>query len=126
MASDKGADKISLRRKRPCHGKLNNGKRKDDERLTQVATTSFLDREGIGSHQTDLPGQVSHNCQQTGDEQPNADVLNVDINIAPAEAWPPRPDIIISPDQRVHNRVEILNLNVQNEHHCGKLSIPVQ
>lgn len=126
IAAYQCSDKISLGCKRPCQAKLNDGEGEDYECLDQVPTTPFLDAEGIGSHQSDLLGQVPNNGQQTGDEEADADVVNVGIDIAPAVARPPGPDVVVSPDEGVRNRFKIRNLDVQNEHHCCKFSISIE
>lgn len=89
VATHQRANQIALGCKWPSQCELEDGKGEDDERLDQVAATSLSRCKRIGSHQTNLLRQVAHNGEQTSNKKPDADVVDVGVEITPAVASPP-------------------------------------
>ena len=70
--------------------------------------------------------KVSHNGQHTGAVESEGEVVDVWADVANALALPPRVDIVVSPDERVHDSLEVLSFHVEDEYSRRKLSIAIE
>lgn len=116
-ASDQRSDNVPLRREEPGQDNLQQREREHDECLYPVPTPLFFCRQRVRTHEPDLMREVPHNGQHACNEEHDDEVLQVRQHIAEAGARPPCCHIVVTPDEGVHDRQEVLNHRRRDEHH---------